>query len=319
MTRRDAPTRRPPVPATDPAIAPESPAFDYAALRRRIDEILSKKLFFIVGVLKSGTTWLQAILDGHPDISCSGEGHFTNFLEPNLRRAVNDYNNNITEKNKTIFKELKGYPTLSQHHLYFMLTSAICLSLSEQVRGRTCGIVGEKTPGNIRAMPLLHELFPAAKFVHVIRDGRDAVVSGWAHNLRIAPDWTRDTFGSLPRYVDTFAPTWTQGIRLGQSFGTKHPDRYFEIRYEELHRDPGEAIRRVLRFLDADASDPMVEGCREAGSFERLTGGREPGREDRRSHFRKGVVGDWRSQLDADAQRRFETHAGALLRQLGYA
>ena len=62
--------------------------FDYATLRKTIDDTFAKKLFFIMGTIKSGTTWLQLVLDGHPEIACRGEGHFTNFLAPALSRAV---------------------------------------------------------------------------------------------------------------------------------------------------------------------------------------------------------------------------------------
>ena len=53
--------------------------------------------------------------------------------------------------------------------------------------------------------------------------------------------------------------------------------------------------------------------------FQRFSGGRLRGDEDRASHFRKGVAGDWRDHFDEEAVRSFEAQAGGLLRDLGYS
>ena len=60
---------------------------DLQQLWDRLDAVLQKDLFFLVGVGKSGTTWLQKLLDGHPEISCNGEGHFVDVLLPQLQDA----------------------------------------------------------------------------------------------------------------------------------------------------------------------------------------------------------------------------------------
>ncbi len=72
--------------------------FDYANLRKTIDDTFSKRLFFIMGTIKSGTTWLQLVLHGHPEIACRGEGQFTTFLASNLAKAVHRYNELIEGK-----------------------------------------------------------------------------------------------------------------------------------------------------------------------------------------------------------------------------
>ena len=41
-----------------------------------IAELAKRQLFFVGGAPRSGTTWMQHMLDAHPDISCRGEGHF---------------------------------------------------------------------------------------------------------------------------------------------------------------------------------------------------------------------------------------------------
>jgi hypothetical protein len=292
--------------------------FDYTALSRAITEVLAKDLFFIAGAIKSGTTWLQLMLDAHPQIACRGEGHFEHFLAPALQKSVINYNQAIKEKNKTIFREIQGFPLLTQEHLLFLLVSAIGLQLASYGGDKEVKAVGEKTPDNIRALPMLSQLFPNARFIHIIRDGRDVAVSGWFHNLRVSPDWTMQTFGNLASYIETIAPIWVKEIETGRQFGQAHPDRFLELRYEDLHRDTGNELLRLLEFLGVDASPDIVAMCCEATTFERLSGGRKHGDEDQRSHFRKGSVGDWQNHMDNPARNVFDKHAGGLLQELGY-
>ena len=292
--------------------------FDYANLRQTIDDTFAKKLFFVMGSIRSGTTWLQLVLDGHPEIACRGEGHFTSFLAPDLGRAVNRYNKLIDGKNKDIFNEITGFPLLRREHVLFLLASAIGLQMAQYADGKSIRVIGEKTPDNIQGLAVLHEMFPEARFIQIIRDGRDAAASGWFHNLRVSPEWTRKEFGTLPRFVGKFARKWVQVIGAGRAFEKHHPAQYAEIKYEELHQDTAAGVMRLLEFLEVDTSEKAVAQCCAAGDFKKLAAGREPGKENRKSHFRKGAIGDWRNHFDAEATKAFERHAGQLLRQLDY-
>jgi hypothetical protein len=81
--------------------------FDYQSLHSAISALRSKQIF-VGGVAKSGTTWLQILLDLHPNISCKGEGHFPNRFAPLLRQAIDAHNGYICSKNASIFKEIRG-------------------------------------------------------------------------------------------------------------------------------------------------------------------------------------------------------------------
>ncbi len=292
--------------------------FDYTNLRQTIDDSFSKKLFFVMGTIRSGTTWLQLVLDGHPEIACRGEGHFADFLAPALARAMNRYNKLIDGKNKDIFNEIEGFPLLQREHVLFLLASAIGLQMAQYAEGKAVRAIGERTPDNVRTLATLHEMFPEAKFIHIIRDGRDAAVSGWFHNLRVSPDWTRDKFGTLPRYVGNFARNWVKEIGAGRAFEKAYPAQYKEVRYEDLKQDTVAGVTPLLEFLGLDTGKKAVAQCCAAGDFKNLAAGREPGKENRDSHFRKGTVGDWREHFDAEATKAFERHAGKLLKQLDY-
>ena len=165
--------------------------FNYDELERAISEVRSKQIFFIMGEIKSGTTWLQLLLDGHPEIVGRGEGHFTNYLSQGLGSLAEGYNSKIDDKNKNIFGEIGGFPLLQRKHRMFLLASAAAMLMAEYANGEDARVIGEKTPDNVLHAATLRDLFPGAKFVHIIRDPRDCAVSAWFHNLRVSPNWTR--------------------------------------------------------------------------------------------------------------------------------
>lgn len=293
--------------------------FDYRVFQDRIARLLEKDIFFIAGMSKSGTTWLQKLLDGHPEICCSGEGHLPNMLGPKLQSALLEHSEYIRLKNRMLYGTSEGFPTFSVDHVKFLFVTAACLLLDAQTAGRECRCVGEKTPNNIRALAQLADLFPTAKFIQIIRDGRDGAVSGWHHIYRDTPEEARKQYPTFAAYVTTFARQWAETTRMGRDFGRRHPERYQEVRYEDLQNDPDASLTRLLAFLGVDTSPAMVARCRESGSFRRLSGGRAPGEEDKQSHFRKGVAGDWKNHFDDNSLSVFNREAGNMLKELGYA
>jgi hypothetical protein len=95
-------------------------------------------------------------------------------------------------------------------------------------------------------------------------------------------------------------------------------ESYTEVRYEDLLERPEEEVRRLLEFLGAGSNEEIVRRCVNAASFERLSGGRERGKEDSSSFFRKGVAGDWRRFFTREDRRIFKQEAGELLIEIGY-
>ena len=67
---------------------------------------LAKPKLFVSGYAKSGTTWLQLLLNAHPQIACRGEGHIANVLARELEGALSRYAGFLKDKNESIFKEM---------------------------------------------------------------------------------------------------------------------------------------------------------------------------------------------------------------------
>ena len=79
---------------------------DYEAQVSLIEAVLERQLFFVAGLGKSGTTWLELILNAHPDVCCHGEGHFADRLLPDLNGAINRYNGYL-KHNNALFEEIR--------------------------------------------------------------------------------------------------------------------------------------------------------------------------------------------------------------------
>ena len=288
------------------------------ATQRFVAATLDKQLFFIASCSKSGSTWLQHLLDGHPEICCHGEAFFPRFLRPLLEQVIKHHNASHKCKHKRNEHQRDG--DLTEADLQHLYRSAVALVMGRWAAGEDVRAIGDKTPENaVGAQSLLRDL-PHAKIVHLIRDGRDVCVSGWFHNLREKGEQFSNQFPSLAHYIPLMAgQKWKPYIQAARQAGAAHPDQFTEVFYEDLHTHPEETTARLLRFLGVDASDASIEACLRAGSFDRLSGGRQRGEEENGAFYRKGTVGDWRNHFDERCVEVFMQQAGDMLEQLGYA
>jgi len=275
-------------------------------------------LFFIVGCEKSGTTWVQHLLNGHPEICCRGESRFGPIYMPLLAQTINNYN-----QQQSIGPE----NTVSNQDFDYLVVSTLALLMSHWLESPEAQnspvpirVLGEKSPGHAKGIATLARLFPKAKFIHIVRDGRDGAVSGWFHNQRKSrlPDFNK-RFPTFRDYVEYFVRYhWLEYIKHSAAFGRSCPERYFELRYEDLKSEPTGLIRSMLEFLKVSSDTKAITQCEEAGSFGKLAGGRKPGQEDAGSHFRKGITGDWKNHFDEASLQTFMQYGGSLLEHYGY-
>jgi hypothetical protein len=163
---------------------------------------------------------------------------------------------------------------------------------------------GDKTPIYVLHLDELTALLPEARVVHVIRDGRDVTLS-----------WLDGRWG--PRTVVEAALVWRLRVERGQRSGRRlGPDRYHEVRYEDLLEDPKRVTDRLCQFLELDP-DPAV-----LRYFER---GAEVAATMRRPEYHKGLslpptkgLRDWATTMSDRDVAVFQVLAGDLLGALGY-
>lgn len=274
--------------------------------------LASLPVFFVGGLPRSGTTWIQKLLDHHQNLVCLGESHFINDLVPNLYETTINYSNRRAANLNTWAPSVQGLnDELIVPILKVAFTSLVQANLGNKDFEKVQAI-GEKTPDNLIHLTRILKLFPQVRFLHVIRDGRDAAVSGFARfNSKLPPNKTR------AEYVVEFAAEWSSRINRARTL-MGNSENYLEVRYEDLHRSPEQQVIRMLKFLNVSSQIDLVNGCIEATSFERLSGGRQQGEIDNKSHYRRGEVGGWRDTLTAEEISSFEIVAGPVLDLLGY-
>ncbi len=169
---------------------------------------------FIVGCARSGTTLLQRIVDAHPDIAITPEMHWITdyFREPKWlwtdgRVTAEQVASMIQQKRFRQFafsrEEFQGLLESGEPMPYIDFLNGI-FALYGETKKKV--LVGNKTPNFVRRIPTLHDLWPEAKFVHLIRDGRDVCLSvlNWNHAYRTAGRYT--TWSEDP--VSTTALWW---------------------------------------------------------------------------------------------------------------
>lgn len=280
---------------------------------------LARPVFFIIGAPKSGTTWVQTLLDGHPEIRCAGEGHFLDWLGQPLRDLLARYNQRLEFNNRFVYRGDGDYAGYLEEDFRFLLRSAMGLAWAKLDLPPSVGILGEKTPLNSYSMAFLALLFPGCRFIHVLRDGRDAAASICHQKLRLGDDpAVQPGREAWYDFIAAFGRKWVDVIGHSQAWGAAHPDAYCEVRYEALLTEPHLHLARLARFLGVRDDGEVLAAMTAHGAFERMSGGRQRGEGDASSFYRKGISGDWRQTFDERAQTVLRAIIAPDLQRLGY-
>ena len=325
-------------------------------------------VFFLFGHGRSGTTWLQSVLDAHPEVMCTGEGWLFNRdfrredfkdLHPKLK-PTSLYGAIAGDEYLRLWAERSvwGVGEDADEHLDNLTRLAVNYFMGrrlarENARKKTDKrIVGDKTatPGP-QVYGEIARIYPEAKVINIVRDGRDVAVSVmhflWNHAVardgegaqdggiyELEPEelerreaYRKDSSSVLAstglfteERLRSIARGWAAEVGEARRLGPGALGaNYAGVRYEDLLSGPEEVIGRLLEFLGADdASEKAVRGCIEAAGFERLSS-RGRGQEDSTSvRFRKGIAGDWTNVFAEQDKRIFKEEAGKLLVELGY-
>ena len=307
-------------------------------------------IFFVVGQKKSGTTWLMRMLDSHPEILCKGEGRFfgAGWRRETLKEAgVQELPSSLHEAllgseylRLWIERSVWGRKEDPEEHLNNVMRMVSDYFLEGELLKTDKKLVGDKSPllvpGTIQE---IHDIYPEARVIHIIRDGRDAAVSSMHHTwnfgnvredskvARKREAYRRDPQELLETGEGIFAGDllrkaageWATLVGSAVEDGPKLlGDNYREVRYEDLLERPGEELGKLLEFLGARSDGEAVGRCISSASFEKLSAGRQRGEENPTSFFRKGVAGEWKNVFTGRDRRIFREEAGELLVRLGY-
>lgn len=271
---------------------------------------------FILGSVRSGTTMLRLMLNAHPDMAIPPESYFPVELWPWHARYESPNGFNIELLAETLltsphFTHFRDNWDLDPQFVRLGLSGVHQIDYAEAIRrvfllyaeahGKTR--IGDKTPWFVLHIPLLADLFPDARFVHLVRDGRNVALS------------MLDTPWGPSRLTDA-ALLWRRLVLTGRKAGRQvGPDRYKEIFYEELVDNPAAVLAEVCSFVELDYRPEMTRYYENGSEWipGRLNGGDPnlagPPRRDLRR---------WRTDMSQDSIATFEATAARALREFGY-
>jgi len=280
---------------------------------------------FVVGVGRSGTTLLRMMLDSHPSLAMPPE---TGFV-PGVVRACRRRRPSPAEL-LALLREQRtwGDFDLDEAELERRFAAAGRLDASSALRafyglyaeGEGKPRWGDKTPAYVKRMPLIERALPEARFIHVIRDGRDVALSRAKRALR------------EPAPPQRVAEKWRRRI-LDAREQAKRLAHYAEIRYEDLVTDTEPTLRRAVELVELEWDPAMLRYHERAPrrlaeiSRDLPSKGQKaerPGAERAAAHAlaaeppKPERVAAWRERMPEADRAAFEQVAGDLLAELGY-
>jgi hypothetical protein len=248
----------------------------------------------VYGAPRSGTTYLEQVLNAHPEVFISHETRVFAWLYHAMR---------LTDDHRLVANQREGFVEYLRSTFPEMMRD-FYRRLAPDAR-----YWGDKNPHyadpfNHGTLDLVAELFPQSRFIHIIRDGRDVVSSLTRKRSEQNKPWV--TFEQAHH-------TWKKHVRFGRAFGeTLPPTRYFELRYEDLIADDVALARRMFGFLDIDLHPAVEDFCRR--QRENRTPFKDPTR-----NFGSGItVSEWSRIFSVEEQARSLELIGRPLVRYGY-
>ncbi len=264
------------------------------------------------------------MLDSHPDLAIPGETHWVPKLIRRLeqhRLDADELADFVTRSKRWQEFHLDGEELRSRYRALPDTNAADAIRtfylLYAEREGKTR--YGDKTPGYIKEMVRIQRSLPEARFIHIIRDGRDVALSHMRMN------WGPSTY-------EESAQLWSDRIRKARRMAPKI-GHYAEIHFEDLVRDTEGTLRKVCDIIDLPYHAAMLDYHERAEkrlsekavdlprrhrptqtAAARMDSHRlakEPPRADR--------LGMWREKMTAREIAQYEAIAGPLLVELGYA
>ena len=269
------------------------------------------RAIFVGGCERSGTTMLGAMLGAHSQCISTPE---TQFIDHQFQRdgfdprALNPRETLASIVSDRRYRLLWHQPiepaTVDPSELGSTYPQLISWLIRHYGRNRgkaNAEVWVDHTPTNFRRGLTLLALFPAARFIHLIRDGRAVAAS------LLPLDWG-------PNNALQAAEFWMARCALGLAAESKlGPERVLRVRYEDLITAPESTLRRIAEFVGVEYQSAMASGA-----------GAEPGPYHERQHRLVGRppdrtrVAGWRQSLTARQIEIFEAEAAEFLTMLGY-
>ncbi len=252
---------------------------------------------FIGGAGRSGTTLFRAMLSAHANLWCGPERK----LIPVFAEVSAGWARSLGPELAAAGVDSRGLDRAARAWIAEFLRAGAPDSRR----------LAEKTPHNLIHAGWLGQLFPAARFIHVIRDGRAVAES------LVRQSWRDPQTGKLLPYcqdLSSAARYWASVVTESRRQCAMVPRRGLEVRYEQLIAEPRETMQMVLAFL----GEPWDEQVLHHESAGVVLSARESSTQAVGRARSSANTEAWRSRLSEKEVATIEDVAGPVLRAFGY-
>ncbi|HTV43854.1 MAG TPA: sulfotransferase [Stellaceae bacterium] len=273
------------------------------------EPLAGKRLVFLIGAPRSGTTWLQLLLSRSPRIATANETHLFNGYLSSLFSTWDLHRRNI--------RALGLHHLLSEcEYFQFIRDFATTVMLRIAAQKPDADILLEKTPGHVLHWQDIIRIFPDAAFLHIVRDPRSVVASLCAAADGWGAQWTS-------REALINCETWIEYIRASRSLSAA-TDNFLQVGYRDLWENGPQTLRSVFAWLGVEIGieecGAMLDQCR-IGNLRahRLPDAPWDLAAEPAEFYRAGGTETWRSELTAREIYLVEHLTRELMRELGFA
>ena len=253
------------------------------------------------GCGRSGTTLLRMMLDSHQRICCGPESSVFRRRALDPEKLADRFGFPLAEM-RAIYDRARSRPQFIEGF------AALCMQKTGKSRW------AEKTPRNIGYIAKIFRYFPEARFVHVLRDGRDVASSLRTHPRHKVVDGKLVALGTW-KPIAACARRWRDDIEGSRRFWSD--PRFHTVRYEELVLNARPALEKLMTFLGEPWDEAMLAHSGTGSPFRDVT--RFAQNPEALAAVNTASLSRWQRDLDARDRRIFKRIAGPLLVELGYA
>lgn len=295
-----------------------------------IKQFFPREKFFIFGHARSGTTLLMRLIRLHPEVHCNYQAHFFT-RQPLLRSLVNtpEAEEWLTRKSNRWNQGRDLSP--------LVLRAAADFIMERDAARSGKRIVGDKSPSSTihgQAVRDLKSIYPDAKLIYIVRDGRDVLISERFRNLveeskflkaedeRIVEELRRDqtqfTNGTRSIFTESVirrvANGWVKNLQETEEEGRRlFGGNYCSVRYEDLLAQSFEEMQRLWKFLGVQGDRSLERLILDEMSANPDEEWQTKRNEDIASFLPKGQAGNWQRLFTARDKAMFKEIAGEML------
>ena len=213
---------------------------------------IMNRMVFVTGFARGGTSWLRDCIGSHPDIA-------------------------ILPTERTVFRDMSDYGAIPA---YFED------EVPEEARAKR--FIVNKAPANAPFIGRAARAFPQARFIFIIRDPRDVLVSHQRGNKAWMKGKNSTVKGCMEK-IESYFEGWREAEGL---------PNVLLVRYEDLHQDFYRIMEQIFTFIGLEADTQVLADIYDKNNFIAQTS--RSNKEDPDSAKRKGVIGEWATHLKPD-------------------